>query len=325
MKVCIFGAGVIGGILGDAMAFAGADVSLIARGPHLEALRANGLTVVAHDRRRVSKLPASQDPRDFGPQDFVVVAAKTPGFGEVARKISPLLGPQTLVAFAVNGVFWFYGDGFAPGGRPIDLRRLDPDGALHEIVGAERALGMVCWGGGEIREPGVVQANKERGRFVLGPALSANAARVKALVDELGVTEVDLEATPDIRTPMWKKFLGIVSNFPITTLTGGTIAQTRSDPAVYELVLDLMAEANNVATAHGFLGLGFDPDKMRAAPGRSPHKPSMLQDFERGRPMEIDSTFGALQDLARQAGVATPVLDIVAPLVTLKARIAGCA
>jgi 2-dehydropantoate 2-reductase len=325
MRVCVYGAGVIGGILASAIARAGHQVALIARGAHLEAIKGNGLTVVTPEGRATTRLAASNDPGDFGPQDFVIVATKTPAFPEVASRIAPLLGENTLVGFAVNGIFWFYGDGFQPGGERLDLGRLDPAGLLHDKIGADRAMGVVCWGGGEIRTPGRVDANGAGGRFVAGTATTANRARAQDLIRSLGVTDVAFESAAEIRRPMWKKFLGIVGNFPACTLTGGTIADTRSNVDVHEIVLSLMAEANAVASAHGFDDLGFDPDEMRRNPGRSPHKPSMLQDFERGRAMELDSTFGALQDLARQAGVATPVLDVVAPLVALKARLAGCA
>ena len=325
MRVCVYGAGVIGGILASAIARAGSETCLIARGPHLAAIKTDGLTVVTPEKTVTTKLAASDDPGDLGAQDLVIVATKTPAFAEVASKIGPLLGKDTLVAFAVNGIFWFYADGLTPKGKTLDLRRLDPDGLMHAKIGVDRAVGIVCWGGGEIRTPGVINANSSGGRFVAGAALPENWQRSRLLVEALGVTDLTLEAVAEVRAPMWTKFLGIVGNFSVCTLTGGTVAQTRADAEVYEIILKLMTEAHAVASAHGFHDIGFDLEKLRANPGRSPHKPSMLQDFERGRIMELDSTFGALQDLARQAGTPTPTLDVLAPLVSLKARIAGCA
>jgi 2-dehydropantoate 2-reductase len=325
VRICVYGAGVIGGILASAIAQAGHDVCLIARGPHLEAIKAKGLTVRTPTVERTMRTPASDNPADFGPQDLVVAATKTPAFAQIARDIGPLLGRDTLVAFAVNGVFWFYGDGFSPRGKPIDLRRLDRDGSLHEKIGVERALGLVCWGGGEIRTPGLVETTGPGGRFVVGAALPSAQDRSQRLAEALGVKDISLRATTEIRWAMWSKLLGVLSNFAICTLTGGTIADTRSDAEVFETILGLMAETNAVAQAHGFDNLDFDPVKLRAERGGSRHKPSMLQDFERGRAMEIETTFGAVQDLARQSGVSTPILDVVAPLVALKARLAGCA
>ena len=323
MKICVYGAGVIGGILGSALARAGHDVSLIARGAHLEAIRMNGLTVVTPDERVNMPLPASADPADFGVQDLVIVATKTPAFADVARAVGPLIGPQTLAAFAVNGVYWFYGDGFRPDGVTINMDRLDTDGILHTAIGAERSLGIVCWGGGEINEPGVIEATRSGGRFAVGAAMPHMNDAARKLVDALGAKDVTFEYAEDIRAPMWVKTIGVIGNFGFCALTGGTIAEVHADPALYDVLVELNAETHAVALAHGFTGLGFDAAKSRKNPNTSPHKPSMLQDLERGRLMEISSTFLILQDLARQAGVKTPILDVVAPLIAARGRIAG--
>jgi 2-dehydropantoate 2-reductase len=323
MKVCVYGAGVIGGILASACARAGHEVSVIARGAHLDAIRANGLTVVTPEDRMTSRVGASADARDFGVQDLVIVATKTPAFFDVARGIAPLIGPQTLVGFAVNGVFWFYGDGFSPPGVKIDMRRLDPEGLLHRVIGAERSLGIVCWGGGEIHEPGVIEATRAGGRFVVGAAMPQTNARTKTLVETLDVKDVTLEFTDDVRAPMWVKNISVIGNFAMCALTGGTIGQVHADAPLYNALVDLNSETHAIALAHGFTQLGFDAEKSRQNPGKSPHKPSMLQDLERGRSMEISSTFLIAQDLARQAGLKTPVLDVIAPLVAARARNAG--
>ncbi len=324
MKICVYGAGVIGGILASALARADHSVSVIARGAHLAAIQRSGLTIVTPEDRVNTRLPASLNPADFGVQDLVIVATKTSAFRDVVKGVGSLIGPDTLVAFAVNGIFWFYGDGFSPPGAAIDMQRLDPDGALHRVVGSERALGMVCWGGGEIHEPGVVHATRAGGRFVAGAGTPGSIARARTLIEALRVRDIDIEATGDIRRHMWLKFFGIAGNFATCALTGGTIAQVHGEGAVQDVALALASEAHAVARAHGFLDLGFDAGKLRANPSTSPHKPSMLQDLERGREIELESTYLVLQDLAQQAGVATPTLDVVAPLLTLRARLAGC-
>jgi 2-dehydropantoate 2-reductase len=323
MKICIFGAGVIGGILAAACARAGHDVSLVARGPHLEAIRANGLTLATPAGRETFKLMASDNPGDLGPQDFVIVCTKTPALPQVAATIGPLLGPDTQVAFSVNGIFWFYGDGFQPAGKPLDMSRLDPDGALHRAVGANRAMGLVAWAGGEIREPGVVNARAD-GRFALGHALPEKAAVAEKLVQDLAIKDWDVAFAPEVRVPMWTKFMTIAGNFATSALTGGSIAQVQGDPQTLEVSIGLQGEANELARAHGFAEIPFNPDAMRKNPNTIPHKPSMLQDLERGRVMEIDSAYLITQDLARQAGIATPVHDIVTPLLVLRAKLAGC-
>jgi 2-dehydropantoate 2-reductase len=324
MKVCIYGAGVIGGILASAIGRAGHDVSVIARGEHLEAIRRNGLTIRAPGRVEVTRPLAVADPADLSPQDLVIVATKTPSLPQVAERIGPLMSEKTLVAFAVNGIFWFYGDGFAPQGKPLDLSRLDPGGALHAAVPPAQALGIVCISGGEIREPGVVEASRMDGRFIIGAGLEATRRTAAGTVAQLQPRDVDLSWSDDIRVDMWKKYLSVVGNFATCALTGAPIAAVHADAGVREVQLGLACEAHAVARAHGFTNLGFDIESARANPNRSNHKPSMLQDLERGRIMEIDSAYFALQDLARQAGLATPVLDIVAPLLALRARMSGC-
>lgn len=322
MRVCIFGAGVIGGILADASARAGHHVSLVARGPHLEAIRANGLTLATPTDRRVHKLPASDDPATLGTQDFVIVCTKTPALQQVAATIAPLLGPETQVAFSVNGIFWFYGAGFAPGGRKLAMDRLDPDGALHRVVGEERTMGLVAWAGGEIREPGIVSARAD-GRFALGHALTARADIAEQLVANLAISDWQVEAAAEVRVPMWTKFMAIAGNFATSAMTGGTIAQVHADKGALDVSLGLQGEANALARAHGF-AIPFDPDAIRANPSKIPHKPSMLQDLERGRTMEIESAYLITQDLARQAGIPTPLHDAIVPLLTLRAKLAGC-
>ena len=323
MKICVYGAGVIGGILASALARAGHQVSLIARGAHLEAIRAKGLTVVTPEEKVNSRMAASADPDDFGVQDLVIIATKTPAFGDVARGVSPLIGQKTLVAFAVNGIYWFYGDGFYPPNVTINMDRLDPDGLLHLVIGAERSLGIVCWGGGEINEPGVIEASRTGGRFVLGAATPQLNEAARQLVETLGAKDVTLEYAEDVRAPMWVKTINVIGNFGFCALTAGTIAEVHADKALYNVLVELNAETHSVALAHGFNRLGFDAQKSLQNPSNSPHKPSMLQDLERGRLMEISSTFLIVQDLAAQAGVKTPILDVIAPLVAARARVAG--
>ncbi len=327
MKICVYGAGVIGGILASACQRAGHEVSIIARGAHLEAIRSKGLKIEAPGFEAVTQPPASANPADFGPQDLVIITTKTPALPEVARAIGPLLGPNTEVAFSVNGIFWFYGDRFtkdnSPAGLKVDCSRLDPDGLLHRTFDIGRVHGLVAWAGGEIETPGVVHASRAKGVFALGSALPQNSGIAERLVRDLAVSEAQIDYAPDLRIPMWKKYIQVGANFSLCSLTTAPIGGIQSDPAVYEVMLAMMGEAVAVAKAHGVDGLGFDPAKLRANPSNSVHKPSMLQDLERGRVMEIDSSILALQDLARGASVPTPVLDIVAPLVALRAKVAG--
>lgn len=328
MKICIFGAGVIGGVLAAACARAGHEVSLIARGPHLAAIRADGLKIVTPEDEATYRLRASDDPAALGPQDVVIVCTKTPSLPDVARAISPLLHDGTQVGFSVNGVLWFYPDSFPEGAIPagvkLDCARLDPQGLLQSRIGAVRSFGVIAWAGGEILEPGVVHTSRTGGIFAVGAAMPGNGPVIAQMVTDMALSDVEFTFAPDIRVPMWRKYMSAVGNFAVCTLTGADIGAMQANPPTQELMLAIMGEAYAVARAHGVEGLQFDIAKLRANPVKSDHKPSMLQDLERGRVMEIDSAFLALQDLARGAGVATPVLDTLAPILQMRARVAGC-
>ncbi len=323
MRICIYGAGVIGGLLGAGFSRAGHEVSLIARGPHLAAIRAGGLRIRSSGGTYAVPLKASSDPGDFGPQDLVIVATKTPALAEVAGNIGALLGPETLVAFANNGVFWFYGDGFRPKNLTLDTGRLDPGGVLHRAVELRRVLGMICYSGGAINEPGVIDSNNQ-GRYILGAALPETTPRAKALVEALGVKDFGLTASDDIREVMWPKYVEVVGSQAVAALTGGTIGQNSQDPALRAVGIGMMREAMAVAALHGYPDFGEALVKGRDQVSASTHKPSTLQDLERGRAMEIDAQYRVLQDLARQSGVPTPFLDTVVPLLVQRAKLAGC-
>lgn len=324
MRICIYGAGVIGSILAGHFARAGHEVSALARGSQLDAIRDKGLTVENADETFTVKIDISDQPADLGEQDLVIVATKAPSHDDIAAAIGPLLGPDTLVGFAVNGIFWFYGDGFTPGGAKLDLARLDPDAKLHNNIGAERAMGVVCFSGGAMIKPGTVHMTRPGGRFIMGAALAETSSRAGETIGALDVTGLTIEAAADIRLPMWKKFVTVASNQAVSSLTGASIGQNQGDPAVREINIALMGEVIALAAAHGFNDLGFDLDAHRKSWMKSPHKPSMLQDLELGRVMEIDSQYVIFQNLARQAGIATPILDTILPLLMMRARIAGC-
>jgi 2-dehydropantoate 2-reductase len=325
MRIAIYGAGVIGGLLAAHWARGGQDVSVIARGPHLEAIKAKGLRIDEPETSFTVPLRASSAPADLGPQDLVVVTTKTPALPDVARAIGPLLGPDTLVAFSVNGVFWFYGDGFTPpDGARLDLTRLDPDGALRRNVGPERALGMVAYAGGAMSAPGVLSV-RPGGRFVIGAALPSQSERTRKLVESLAVPGFTIDFAPEVRVPMWMKHIGVSGNQAISSLTLGNVVQVAKAPGLRDISIAIMNEARAVAAAHGFDKLDMDVKRpMGAHPASTNHKPSMLQDLELGRPMEIDAQYLILQDLARSAGVPTPTLDLVLPILLLRARLAGC-
>jgi 2-dehydropantoate 2-reductase len=325
MRICVFGAGAVGGYLAARLAHAGRDVSVVARGAQLQAIRERGLTLTTPTETITARPRASDAPRDLGIHDLVIVAVKTPALAEVAAAMKPLLGPETLVAFAVNGVYWFYGHGFAPNGGTVPGERLDPGGVIEREIGAARSLGIIVYSPNVVVAPGVVR-NGGDSSFTIGEALAGATEKAERVAAAMAGCGFETKVTGDIRRAMWRKLVDNVGNSPLAVLAGASIGAISAEPAAHELVLALRRETMAVAAAQGFPDLGIVDTARRQGAGavRTSHKPSILQDLERGRPMEIDAQLVAVQELARRGGVATPVLDTLLPLVILRARLAGC-
>jgi len=322
-RVCIFGAGAIGGYMGAMMAHAGMDVSLVARGPHLAAIREKGLRLRIGGEEIVTRPRATDTAAELGPQDYVVVTLKAHSIPAVVPAMQPLLGEGTTVVFGVNGVPWWYFYGL-PG--PYENRRLatvDPGDVIWTGIGPERALGCVVYPAAEVPEPGVIE-HVEGDRFTLGEPTGEKSERAKRLSEMLIAAKLKAPVRDKIRDEIWIKLWGNCSLNPVSALTGATLEQMCRDADVRALLRLIMLEAQAVAEA---LGVKFpiDVDKRLAgAEAVGAHKTSMLQDLERGRPMEIDALVSAVQELGRLTGVPTPNLDAVLALVKLRARLAGC-
>lgn len=316
-RICVFGAGGVGGYLAARLALAGRDVSIIARGEHLSAIRTNGLVVESGSERLTVTLPASNSLTDLPPQDVVIVTTKVTALASVAKEIGLHVSPNTAVIFAMNGVFWFYADG-VPGVAQID--RLDPGGVLDRHIGVDRSFGMIVRSQNEVVAPGRI-VNNGGGRYQLGPALSD--PRAPTLGRLLTVPGADVAAADDLRAQMWAKLIRNIAIALVCVPTLSTPGAAFADPSTRAVGLAVMQEAARVAAAHGFadvLDLEADADSVAAM---TVVKPSIVQDLERGRAMEIDAQVLAVQDFARAAGVATPTIDALAPLVVLRARLAG--
>lgn len=321
MRIMVVGAGAIGGYLAARLAKAGRDVSIVARGAHLDAIRAQGLTLVTPEERFTVALEASDDPAALPLPDLVLLATKTTAHAELVPRLA--LGPETAVMLVQNGVFWWYGQRFDAAGRTIDTRRLDPKGIIAAGIGYERSLGMVVYSPNEVREPGIVHNNGFRNRFVVGEPDGSMSARLQAIMGQLGDCGFGIEATTDIRREMWKKLMGNLSSAPLCCLTRSRADQIIETAGMAALARAITEEGLAVAAAHGFTDLGVDPVAMTTPGNRPRHKPSMLQDLELGRPMEIDSLLLIVQDFARAAGIPTPTLDTCLALLVQAARTAG--
>jgi 2-dehydropantoate 2-reductase len=312
MRICVFGAGAIGGNFATRLAAAGNEVSIVARGAHLEAIRARGLTLLAGTTKIVAPVRASDRPADLGPQDAVLVTMKASGQHALADSIGPLLRHDTPVAFVQNGVPWWYGHGLSKS-RPAapDLSRLDPGGALAKAVGLDRAVGAVVSSPNHVVEPGVVH-NEAPDRNILwvGETDDRTSPRIEALRATLKAAGIASPATTDIRYEMWHKLMANFTGSTICLVTGQPVT-VQATPIVNRLARRAHAEALAIAAAHGVM-LDDHPDK-RYGPTRvySTHRPSILQDYDLGRPMEIEAIVRAPLAFARSAGVETPTLDAI--------------
>jgi len=320
MRICVFGAGSVGGYLAGFLAQGGADVSVVARGAHLTAIRANGLIVETPDGSVTAHLPASDDPRDLGPQDAVIVAVKAPSLPLVAATIAPLLHGPTLVAFVMNGIPWWY---FHRHGGALDgrrLPRLDPDDALWHAVGPDRAIGGIFWPACSTPAPGVVRLLTGAGRgTVFGEPDGRTTPRITALADAFHAAHLPVTVADNIRTLIWQKLVFNLSAGPMCVLTETPVAATHAEPALIECSRRMVAEADAVARAMG-ITLDLDLSQIVAINTHLQHRPSILQDLQAGRPMEIDALYSVPLDLARLLGVLTPTLDLLVSLIKVKAR-----
>ena len=322
MKICIFGAGAIGGYMGAKLAKAGAEVSLVARGPHLAAMQANGLRLIEEDGEMTVPVTASDNAADLGPQDYVIVTLKAHSVPPVVERMQPLIGPDTTIVSGVNGVPWWY---FHKIGGPLEGTRLasvDPGDAQWDGFGPDRVLGCVVYPAAEVAAPGGIR-HIEGNRFSLGEPDGSKSDRALALSQALTAAGLRAPVRPRLRDEIWVKLWGNLSFNPISALTHATLDVLCTDPGTRSVARAMMVEAQTVAEA---LGVKFPIDVDRRIDGGAAvgaHRTSMLQDLDAGRPMEIDALVGSVAELGRITGIATPTIDAVLALVTLRARTAG--
>ncbi len=322
MKICVYGAGAIGGHIASRLHRGGAEVSIVARGPHLAAIKANGLTVHAVDGEHNSRLRATSDPAELGPQDAVFVTVKAPALPQIAAGIGPLLGRDTSVAFVMNGIPWWYFNDLGGEHDGKSLPRVDPNDVLRKALGPGRVIGGVVYSASAVIEPGVIEVEQPKSRVILGEPDGSMSDRVVALAGLITKGGISGEATPTIRTEIWNKLIGNLAGGTLAVLTGAAPQTVYTEGAGVKASLAAMSEAAAIAQA-----LGADPGTNHEAriksQGSMAHNPSILQDLEAGRPMEIDGMFDAPLALARMAGVPTPTLDLLVALCKIRAESSG--
>jgi 2-dehydropantoate 2-reductase len=323
MKTTIFGAGAVGGHLAARLGAAGADVMAICRGAQLAAIEERGIALHTADERYHARIHATDRPETLGPQDLVIVTAKSSGLPELASSIATLIGPETSVVFAMNGIPWWYLYRADSKASAPDLSMLDPDGTLAREIGHERVIGCMINSANEVVEPGVIKNSPlTKNKFTLGEPDGTLSRRVQAISAELEAHGIHAPITENIRAEIWEKLLRNLATSPICALTGEPIGVISRHSEMFELYRGLLREGFAVAKAHGIDITGSFKSAYDTRPN-STHRSSMLQDFERNRPPEIDGILTSVQAFARAADVPTPTVDAVTALVIEKARRMG--
>jgi 2-dehydropantoate 2-reductase len=319
MKICIYGAGAIGGYVGLLLQRGGADVSLVARGAHLDAIKKDGIKLIMKDEVFSEKIKASKDPRDFGPQDYVIIGLKSYQAWESAADMLPLLGPDTAVVTAQNGVPWWYFYGLGGELEGKRLKSVDPDDRQWKLIGPERVIGCTVYPATEVESPGVIK-HVYGDQFGFGEPNRTKTERLTKLYDAFAAGGMKPRYFDDIRDDIWVKLWGNLCFNPISAITHATLDVIATDPGTRALAKNMMLEAKMIGER---LGANFRVDIERRIDGAAKvgaHRTSMLQDKDKGRPLEVDALVTAVQEMGRIANVETPYIDLILALVQQMGR-----
>ena len=322
MKVCIYGAGAIGGWIGSGLARAGCSVSVVARGATLDALQLHGLRLQQGERFMSQAVASSASPEEFGVQDLVVLAVKAPSLPEVVQHIAPLLGPDTVVLAAMNGVPWWFLQGF--GGELANKRLIsvDPDGELAKAIPAAHIIGCVVHASCSQEEPGLVR-HQFGNTLILGEPSGEKTARLQKLAALLEKAGFEVSVSEQIQKDIWFKLWGNMTVNPISALTGATTDLIMADELVRGFISRVMLEAKEIGARIG-INIDQQPEDRHAVTLKlGAVKTSMLQDVEAGKALELDALVAAVRELGQLTGVATPFTDALLGLARLKAQVHG--
>ncbi|HWX90457.1 MAG TPA: 2-dehydropantoate 2-reductase [Rhizomicrobium sp.] len=323
MKIAVFGAGAIGGYLAVKLHQAGADVSVIARGPHLAAMRERGLTLKSDGETVTVRLPCTDRAEDAGAQDYVIVTLKANGLMPAAPEIAKLMGPQTALVTGINGVPYWYFYGQDGPWRDRKIQSVDPGGRLWDLLPPRQVIGCIVYPAAEVTEPGVVE-HTYGNRFTLGEPDGSKSPRVEVLSQMLVKAGLKAPVRTNIRDEIWVKLWGNLAFNPLSALTSSTLDRLAFRPELRAVARCMMEEAQVVGEALGAKFAVSIDKRMDGAGEIGAHKTSMLQDLERGRPMEIDALLGAVVELAELTGKRMPLCKTMLALVRERARQAGC-
>ncbi|NPT33811.1 2-dehydropantoate 2-reductase [Paraburkholderia xenovorans] len=322
MKVAIYGAGAIGGWVGVKLAQAGHDVSVVARGETLAALRGHGLGLIEGGVTHGVKVNASDKPADLGVQDLVVVAVKGPAMASVAAQIAPLLNPQTIVLTAMNGVPWWFCDGLGRDFAGKRLKSIDPDGAIAAAIPVAQTVGCVVHASCLVEAPGVIRHHQGNG-LIIGEASGQSGERAAALTATLAAAGFNASTSAQIQRDVWYKLWGNMTMNPISAITGATTDRILSDELARNFVTSIMLEAKEIGARFGIPIEQEPADRHAVTLKLGAMKTSMLQDVQAGKAVELDALVGAVRELGQLTGVATPYTDALLGLARLHASTLG--
>ena len=322
MKVCIYGAGAIGGWIGVKLAQVGCDVSVVARGATLEAIAQHGLRLAEGGETQSVPVRASDSPAELGAQDLVVVAVKAPAMAQVAQAIGPLLGPGTMVLTAMNGVPWWFFQGFGGAYQGRRLQAVDPDGAIARAIPAEHIVGCVVHASCALKAPGLVQHHFGNG-LIIGEPSGAQSQRVLQLAQLLQKAGFAATVSEQIQKDAWYKLWGNMTVNPVSAMTGATTDLILNDDLVRGFISAVMLEAREIGARIGVPIAQLPQDRHQVTRKLGSFKPSMLQDVEAGKPVEIDALVTVVKEMGEMTGVPTPFTDALLGLARLHARVHG--
>jgi 2-dehydropantoate 2-reductase len=322
MKICIYGAGAVGGLMAAWLARSGHDVSVVARGAHLEAIRRGGLRVRSDGRIDAFPIRADEEPEHLGAQDYVLVCVKAQSLTEVAGRITPLVGKETSIVTAMNGVPWWFFDRLEFHGGRERLETLDPGGRLSRAMPTERIVGCVIHLAASTPEPGLVSHNMGR-KLIVGEPGGRNTARTERIAQALQGAGFEVLVTERIAKEFWVKLLGNVSFNPVSALTLSTADRLIESEPVKRYMVSIMREVLAIGRAVG-VDADIDPEaRIDMARALGKFKTSMLQDMEAGKALEIDGLLAGTLEIARKAGVAAPFTESLYGLVKARAQSTG--
>jgi len=322
VRVCIVGAGAIGGWLGVHLARAGCTVSVVARGETLAAIEQHGLRLIEGGESIAVPVRASADPGALGTQDLLVIAAKSPALPSIMPSIAPLLGPETTVVTAMNGVPWWFLDGVEGPLNGQPLRTVDPDGVIAKHMPTRRVIGCVVHASCSVVEPGLAEHRMGR-QLIIGEPAGRASVRVQELTRLLARAGLEPVVSECIQRDIWFKLWGNMTMNPVSAITGATADRILDDELVRGFMSQVMLEARDIGAQIG-IPISQDPEDRHAVTRKlGAFKTSMLQDAERGKPAELDALVSAVRELGELVRIRTPFTDALLGLARLQFRVRG--